>query len=202
MNAIPGATHLTNPSISSRGTMHTASMNQLSLNQLDPPLMQHYPYSGYPVSESDYSSSSGYSSARGNYLAAAYTPSYPPYPSSLGDSIINVKVNSEIQTFALIDTGSSLSFISKALVELYNLPVNSCDTLITMASETHTSKTLGVCSVNLDVADQNLGVCKLLVLEKLCCGILLGLDVLSRHSRVSIQFNGGMHALDIMAPRK
>lgn len=138
-----------------------------------------------------------------------YSPTtpYPPYlaatssvfPSALADTVVRSKVNDKYDAYSLLDTGSSLSFISSSFVNRCDLPVSPCETIITMASENHSSKTLGVCKVSLALPDQHLGECRLLVLHDLCCDIIMGHDILNKHSSVTINFHGHMDPIEIQS---
>ena len=96
--AIPSATHLSNPSI--------AAAMCPSASILHPPPLENY------TNDALYTSSLVPAYQGGAYYANIQA-STPTFPTSLGNAVINVKVNSKINTFALIDTGSTLSFVSK-----------------------------------------------------------------------------------------
>lgn len=167
------ATHLSNPSLAACSS-HPSNH---SLDSYSSPYGNGYPMVNLPTP----------------YLAATT----PAFPSSLGDSIVNIKVNSKFDAFALIDTGSSLSFISKTFVDSKNIPVSPCRSLITMASETHTSETLGACLLTLAIGEIVLGKTRLLVLERLCCDMILGHDVLNQHQELRIHFGGSKPPIEI-----
>lgn len=176
VNAIPAVSHLSNPMNPSAAMFQTEDIES-------------FPETFHNSAMPTY----------GSFLASTHHRTPSTYPSSLGDAVINIKVNSNLDAFALIDTGSTLSFISKSYTEYYKLPVEHCERVITMASESHSSKTLGACRANLISGDINFGQVKLLVLERPCCDIILGHDLLAQHSRVSIRFNGNKPPLEIVA---
>ena len=124
------------------------------------------------------------------------------YPSALANSVVNVKVNNNCNAFALIDTGSTQSFISKSFVEKHNHPTTPFDSEITMASESHSCRTRGVCKLDLRIGDLDIGRAHLLVLEKLCCDIIIGHDVLSRHKGFTINFGGHLPKIELEGPPK
>lgn len=138
------------------------------------------------------------------YACSPSTPYPTPYlaaisafPSALTDSVVRSKVNDKYEAFSLLDTGSSLSFISSSFVNRFDLPVSPCETIITMASENHSSKTLGVCKVSLALTDHHLGLCDLLVLHDLCCDIIIGHDIMNKHSSVTLNFLGQGDPIEI-----
>ena len=133
-------------------------------------------------------------SSYNDYLhAPTYTPHLAAinhYPPTLHQSVVNVKVNNSINANLLIDTGSSGSFISKCFVDKLGVVVHERNDTITLASGNHVSKTLGACKVNITLNNHNLENVHLLVIDKLCCDIIIGHDVLCKHEKLTIQFNG------------
>ena len=71
-------------------------------------------------------------------------------PDTLKDSVVNVKVNETSLLFALIDTGSSDSFISYKHVKFLKLKVYECNRVIIMAANNHSSSVMGHCFVYLE----------------------------------------------------
>ena len=150
-----------------------------------------------------------YSRSFDPYRRASYPPSYPQrstlpshadphcasassssYPPALSDSVIRAKVNDKLVAFTLVDTGSSLSFISNSFATIHGLAKIPCSTVITMASDNHSSAALGMCPVQLQIGDLDLGHCKLLILENLCCDIIIGHDILANHDSLVMKFRG------------
>lgn len=121
----------------------------------------------------------------------------PGFPPSLSDAVLRAKVNGKFDGFALIDTGSTLSFVSYNFVCKAGIVRVPCDTVITMASENHASKTLGVCEVDLVIGNTELGRCKLLVLDKLCCDVLVGHDILRKHKSLVVNFEGKLPSISV-----
>ena len=176
VSAITGATHLANPALS---THPTAFIPAASISA---------PNGGYYEGQRDPSYYSPY--------LASVTPAFP---SSLSNAVINVKVNRIIPACALLDTGSSLSFISKKFSDETNLPAEPCSSVVTMATESHSSQVLGVCQVTLEAGMQNFGTVKLLVLEHLCSDIIIGHDIMEKHDHIRIWFNGHKPPIEVSA---
>ena len=198
VNAVPNVTHLANPAMYSppSSTIAASSLGGKSGYHVHPTTTS-YPYSVIPAASlgnrnASADSTDSYSSP---YLASM-TPTYPP---SLGSAVINVKVNSHFPAYALVDTGSTLSFISKNFIDSNKLRTEPCSTLVTMATESNSSKTLGLCRASLSTGSMDLGIISLLVLDNLCADIILGHDLLQQHKSVSILFNGPKLPIDISA---
>ena len=98
---------------------------------------------------------------------------------------------------ALIDSGSSESFIHPNLVSQLALLTNAAAGHVTMASTSLSSQIIG--SVNLDFTMNNLNYSnvKLNVMKDLCVDIILGLDFQSQHESITLKFGGNKPPLVI-----
>lgn len=133
-----------------------------------------------------------------------YYPSYlattiSGYPATLSNAIINSKVNKHSNANILIDTGSSESFISKLFFDRLGISLVPHLSAITMASESLVCNTLGRCNVDISLACHTLENVRLLVLEGLCCDIILGHDVLSNHQKLVMNFHGEKPPIELKA---
>ena len=63
-------------------------------------------------------------------LSSLAATSPTPYPASLSDSVVNVKVNDHFNGYLLIDTGSSESFISKSFASKLGVKLSNCNSVI------------------------------------------------------------------------
>ena len=124
------------------------------------------------------------------------------YPSSLSTAVTNVKVNQTFNAHLLIDTGSSESFINKNFVDKLDVDVLPCRNIIAMASESHVSETLGKCSVSILLNGQCLENVQLMVIKDLCCDIILGHDVLRKHGKLVMNFDGPLPRIELPGPHK
>ncbi|GFX03587.1 retrovirus-related Pol polyprotein from transposon opus [Trichonephila clavipes] len=106
----------------------------------------------------------------------------------LQKSIIKALVNN-IQLSALIDTGSSLSFLNEKHVAKCKLKVEPYLGKISMANSSMVTETEGVCKVNLKIENFTYQNVELLVMKDLCSDVLIGHDILNRHSSVEIGFD-------------
>lgn len=110
-------------------------------------------------------------------------------PASLSKAITTVSVNG-IPLQALIDTGSSESFISYSVALRHHLPFVPFVQPITLASTDKTSSTKGYCTVSLVHENTTYTNVKLSILNNLCSDVLLGHDFLCQHKSVEISFHG------------
>ena len=118
------------------------------------------------------------------------------YPIKLSKSSLKVKVNG-IETFALIDSGSTESFIDKNFAESLLLDTNKMNETITLASTSNTISVVGFVNVKLQYLNTALDNQKLFVFENLCSKVLLGLNILSKHSKLEIDYGGSRPELKL-----
>ena len=109
--------------------------------------------------------------------------------SSLANVTVKVKIN-KIKTNALIDTGSTESFISEEVVKRRKLPVRPGTTKISMAAGDLTKETKGYVTVDLEFKGTVYKDTKLSILPNLCSEIILGHDFLGLHRKLEIPLNG------------
>ena len=76
------------------------------------------------------------------------------YPQGFTKSVVKIAVNGH-SVEALVDTGSTDSFISKVLATKLQLVVSPVTSFVTMADESLTAKIVGCSIVNLKIADNN-----------------------------------------------
>lgn len=128
-------------------------------------------------------------------------------PKSLSRATVQLKVNGR-QTEALLDTGSSESFISQELVNSQNWVTTPDPGRISMAAKSLKADIIGKCLVNIELNGELYSNVKLMVLPALCADILLGHDFLKLHKGIEILFGGsrptlsvcGLTAMDITPP--
>ena len=99
----------------------------------------------------------------------------------------------------LIDTGSSESFISKLFFDQLGTDLVPHRSAITMASESMVCNTLGRCNVDINLPCYTLENVRLLVLDGLCCDIILGHDVLGKHQKLVMNFPGDKPPIELHA---
>ena len=104
----------------------------------------------------------------------------PATPESLRKSTSDVFVNG-FKANALIDSGSTESFIHPKVAQRHSLPVISKASQVSMASTSLSSKVKGYCEVTLKVNGKLYLKQRLGVLENLCVDIILGLDFQAQH---------------------
>ena len=115
-------------------------------------------------------------------------------PQSLQKAIVPVEINN-IKCLALIDTGSSSSFLDSSLVsKCHALKLPSTER-ITMASSSLFSTVDGSCHVDLKLQGHVYTNARLLVMKNLCTDVIIGHDILSTHSSLEMRFGGSNEPL-------
>ena len=98
---------------------------------------------------------------------------------------------------ALIDSGSSDSFMSQTVAEQLNLKIHPSKQDISMALTSLKTHVIGHCFADIDL-NQHVYTCTHLgVLKDLCSDIILGHDFQKEHERVTIEFGGSKPELII-----
>ena len=96
---------------------------------------------------------------------------------------------------ALIDSGSTESFIHPDVVNTLSLDISTCVNNVSMASSSLSKTTLGVCRVNLSLNGHEYTDVKLSILPDLCADIILGLDFQQKHASVTLEYGGNLPPL-------
>jgi hypothetical protein len=116
-------------------------------------------------------------------------------PCCLQRSIVKGKVNG-VELNTLIDPGSSLSFINRSLVKKCGIQVGPYFGRILMANSPMLSEIKGHCIVDVEMEGHTCDV-EMLVMQDICSDVLIGHDILKRHSSVEIAFHGDKPLLRI-----
>ncbi|XP_047518905.1 uncharacterized protein LOC125058798 [Pieris napi] len=103
----------------------------------------------------------------------------------------------DIRAEALLDTGSSISFINDSFARLCGLKRKSCNQIISMASLNHTSQVEGQTLQSLKIGNHKYDNVNLLIVKNLCADIIIGHDVLKEHSSLEFSFGGPKHPLQV-----
>lgn len=117
-------------------------------------------------------------------------------PTSLQKATINITLNN-LRVDALLDTGSSLSFIDKNLAQTMKLRRKPCKQAITLASLSNISYVEGLCFANIQIGEHKYQRRPLLIIANLCADVIIGHDILKTHSSVELQFGGDKQPLKI-----
>ena len=128
-------------------------------------------------------SQNGTSSALHNHYLAASPP-------CLSKSITRVLVNGR-ELDALVDSGSSATFLSNASVRKHQWDINRGDHApVSMASSSHISHPVGHCTVDVHFNGELLPNQTIVVMKDLCADMIIGLDILSDYKSVTLEFGG------------
>jgi hypothetical protein len=119
-----------------------------------------------------------------------------PSPISLASSIINIKVN-QFKFKALIDSGSSSSFINDKLARNCNFSILFSSQSISMASTSKQVTTNGHCVVDVIISGKLYPSLQLTLLPGLCTDVILGQDFMRLHKSVVFKLNGSLETFNI-----
>lgn len=115
---------------------------------------------------------------------------------SLSNVTVSVKINNK-PVKALLDTGSTESFISENIVRERGFPVKSGSSIISMATGALVKETKGFVLTDLELKDICYRNIKLSILPNLCSDIILGHDFLGLHSKIEIPLDGKKSPLSL-----
>ena len=117
-------------------------------------------------------------------------------PSLLSKAITKVVVGRH-HVSALLDSGSSDTFIKESVAEwmkLELLPSRSC---VTLASSNQTAVILGHCFLDIKIDNYIYKQVRLSIMANLCPELILGRDFMAKHSGIFIKFGGNLPSLNI-----
>ncbi|XP_045457867.1 uncharacterized protein LOC123668118 [Melitaea cinxia] len=117
-------------------------------------------------------------------------------PSSLRKATIPITLNN-YQADALLDTGSSISFIDKNTALTMNLKRKPCRQAITLASLNNISYVEGLCYATIQIGEHIYQHQPLLIVGDLCADVIIGHDILGKHSSFELQFGGDKRPLKV-----
>ena len=123
------------------------------------------------------------------HTIAAHVIASSSSPPSLSKAVTPITIDGH-KVKALVDTGSSESFIDASIVKAKSLRTFNSKTKIAMATNDHCSHTQGHIVCKLKFKDQHYNEVKLSILPNLCSDVILGHDFLKKHEKVEIPFEG------------
>ena len=116
-------------------------------------------------------------------------------PLSLRKAIKDVTING-VELSALIDSGSSHSFIHPRIVSQYSLEVIKDNESVSLADKS-LADSAGHCFVDLMVSERSYPSQKLSIMNNLCVDVILGLDWQARHESLTFKFQGPEPPIEI-----
>ncbi|XP_045776080.1 uncharacterized protein LOC123874634 [Maniola jurtina] len=117
-------------------------------------------------------------------------------PSSLRSATIPIMVN-EYKADALVDTGSSVSFINGKVARIMKLRKKPCQQTVNLASLNQVSFVEGVCFATITMNEHTYKQTPLLVVDNLCADVIIGHDLLKHHSSIHFNLGGPGEPLEI-----
>lgn len=121
---------------------------------------------------------------------AAISATATPGPTSLQRTLVKCNINGTHDTIALLDTGSSDSYIDALLAKQLDIRVIPCASKVKMADSSLNVDIKGYSYVTVRMLEQEYKHVKFLVLESLCAPVLFGHDFLGLHSGLEVAFGG------------
>lgn len=115
---------------------------------------------------------------------------------SLTKAIVPVMINNS-KADALIDTGSSSSFINEKLAFVLNLKTKPIKRIVTLASADHKYYVEKVCNATITLKEHVYKRRPLLIVNNLCADLIIGRDILKQHSSLSFHFGGPGRPLEV-----
>ena len=98
---------------------------------------------------------------------------------------------------ALIDTGSSDSFICNDKVEELDRETMPSNSAVSMAQSSLKAGILGYVTIDISISEHDYRNQKLAVLDKLCTDVIIGQDILREHESLDLVFGGNRATLTI-----
>ena len=117
-------------------------------------------------------------------------------PNCLQSSIIEASINGQPAN-ALLDTGSSMSFIAMKYCKKFVIPYTKKNSNVNMASTIHTARINGEARVNLEISGKTYTKFTLGVIDNLCADVILGLDFMKEHEEVRFKLHGNKSLLEV-----
>ena len=116
---------------------------------------------------------------------------------SLDRSTYRVNING-VTYRALMDSGSSESFINPHLAELHGLQVYSSSGTVSLASVSHSYQIHGYCETDLALMGHQYKNVRLHELPDLCADLILGLDFQTQHQSITLNYGEKKDPLDLV----
>ena len=95
-----------------------------------------------------------------------------------------------ITTQALVDTGSTNSYVSEEFVKKHNLPNKTVNYVANMANSMLQTEIMGVCYLNLTFSEYAYNNFQFFVMSNLIADSIIGDNLLQQHKSVTFQFGG------------
>ena len=127
-----------------------------------------------------------------NFGELLLTPNYvlsAACPRSLLPASLPISVNGT-RLIALVDSGSSESYINSFICKKLNLGVYPTFHQVQMATTSIKIKSTGFCLVDIHIHKSKYDAIRLNLFDDLCSDVILGLDFQCQHQRLIFQFDG------------
>ena len=98
---------------------------------------------------------------------------------------------------ALVDSGSSLNFISENCAKELKINITPYASMISMAAEDMQKQVSGVCNISFTLMGFSYSNTRFFVLKSLCTDVILGRPLMRQHSNVVFKCGGNLPALEV-----
>ena len=115
---------------------------------------------------------------------------------SLHSSCVDISVEGKTVS-ALIDSGSTHSFIHPDLVKQHLMTIQPTQENVTMATSTFSTKMVGYCLINITLKGRLYSNVKLYILPNLCTDVILGQNWQAQHESITIYYGGAAPPLKV-----
>lgn len=117
-------------------------------------------------------------------------------PASLSKTTVSITINN-YKADALIDSGSSTSFIDNNFAHMLSLKRLPWKETVTLASKKRTSSVDGFCYATIQLNEHTYNRKPLYILDDLCADVIIGHDILNDHASLEVKFGGPKKPLKI-----
>ncbi|KAI5652144.1 gag-polyprotein putative aspartyl protease domain-containing protein [Phthorimaea operculella] len=115
-------------------------------------------------------------------------------PASLRKTTVKINLNN-IRADALLDSGSSITFINNNLARSMDLKRKPSRRAVALASSNNISYTEGHCYATIEIGNHKYERHPLHILAGLCADVIIGQDILEQHKSVEVEYGGKRESL-------
>ena len=120
------------------------------------------------------------------------------YPNCLTPSVVGIKIINQ-KCHALVNTGSASNLIKLDFCKKLGLSVRPNNQQLFLADSQSNVKICGTCCVDINIAEFVHNSVEFKVVHNLCSDVILGIELLSKHSEIKIDYGGSLPALNVCA---
>lgn len=130
-------------------------------------------------------------------IASCHFKQNKHFPPGLRRVRMNVSINNHPTDNVFLDSGSTDSFIQASLATKLKLKITKLQSSVSLASTEQKVTTPGFCEAFIQYGNCEAQKTRLTVMNNLCAEMIIGLDILQRHSSVEIDLGGSLPPLKL-----